>query len=109
MIWAAPTEDFVPTFGQDSLVKHAVFSDGNAVHNDGIANDGSLSDHYTASDDRIDNLSVNSWTLTNDTLLDRCIVCDILRRKDFTLCKDPPVFFIKIKFRNDIDKFIIYW
>ena len=53
------------------------------------------------------NLSVDLRALADQTAVCHCIRCDILRRDNISLGIDPPVFFIKIELRNNVDQFHI--
>src|SRR5699024_1436759 len=78
-----------------------------ALHDNGVMDNGTLFYDNTGSDHRVGDFSVNLASFADDASLDLCVRSYILGRDDIALGIDTPVFFIKIKLRNDVDQFHI--
>ena len=88
----------------NSLIQFAAFSDHRVIHDDGIPDDGSLSDDHAAADHGIINLSGNLTSLAHDAPLDQAFRSNVLRREDLALRVDLPVFLIQIELRHDVNQ-----
>ena len=51
--------------------------------------------------------TINLRSLSDQTAIRHCIFCNVLRRNDISPCINPPVFFIQVKLRNNVDQFHI--
>ena len=89
------------------LIDLASFTDLCLVHDNGIADHGSLTDRYAASDDGIIYLSIDIGTFADDTSLYHTVPSDVIGGLDLTLGIDLPVLLIQVELGHNINQFHI--